>query len=84
MLDRKQNRIKIFKNGNLIWDLQGKPNLITKFYSECGENPAIRYVGNHVRIGVYPKSDNPNAANVLHFDDFVSGPNEEFVDSFLN
>lgn len=75
--------IKVYRNNKLVWENIKTPNLITQFYPKCGSDPAITLVGNHVRIGVYPKSDDPLAMNTLHFDDFVSSANEHIVDTFL-
>ena len=72
--------IKLFQNGSLVWFDNG-PNLITKFYSNCSKDK-IDLFGNHLRIGVYAKSQNKEALNILHFDDYVSGDNEEEVDLF--
>ena len=48
--------IKLFQNGSLVWFDNG-PNLITKFYSNCSKDK-IDLFGNHLRIGVYAKSQN--------------------------
>ena len=76
--------IKVYRNNELVWDNVDVPNLITRFYPKCGTDPAITLVGNHVRIGVYAKSDDPLAVNTLHFDNFVSASDEQAVDAFLN
>lgn len=73
--------IKVYRNEALMWEDRGR-NLITKFFPNCN-SADIDLVGNHLRIGVYAKSKNPNALNTLHFDDFVSGSNESEVNKFL-
>ena len=74
--------IKVFKNNSNVWFQKG-PNLITKFYNKKLCNlKNINLFGNHLRIGVYAKSNDSNAIDTLHFDDFVSGNSEQRVDNF--
>ncbi|MEK9763524.1 MAG: heparin lyase I family protein, partial [Deltaproteobacteria bacterium] len=75
-----QGWIKVFKNSQLVWHDKG-PNLISEFFAECRDRK-IDLITPHLRIGVYAKSSDPNAVVKLHFDDYVSGLNEDTIDRF--